>query len=348
MSTANPQPTCPICGDSIAKAPTPSERWDLQCECDRCGGRFGYSPDLLGNASFEGVRHLVSAWIRRQIESGVQRPIVPPAGATDFTLIGRWLENLKYAGFPETVSQKQDALLQAYADIVKDEIGKVIKPHLYPHLISEIAARNRDEVKALNQLLHQRNYIDFSGGENLTLKANGWNRIEEMGKATSFSDSAFVAMWFNPYTEEYRRAVTKALQHCGYKPLVVDEADFNGFIMDQVLALIRQSRFIIADFTCLPEVQEGQIVKHGVRGGVYWEAGLAFGMNKPVIHTCKDNEDCRRRLHFDVAQYRTLFWRPDELTGDIDDLTKPIANPNFAEKLAQHILGTIGKGNYTE
>jgi hypothetical protein len=346
--TSSTHPVCPICGSEIASNPVPLQSLvDVYaCQCRRCGD-FRYSPYALGSAHFSSVRHLVSAWIRRQIKAGIEHPFVPP-DTRDAASIDNWFSSLQYAGFPRTVTEKLDALLQAYADIIEDEIGKVIKPHLYPHLVSEIAAKSGDEIGSLNRLLHQLNYIDFSGGTNLTIKADGWNRIDQMRRNVKLSDFAFIAMWFHPCTTEYRAATSRAVEYCGYKPVIVDESDFNGFIMDQVIALIRQSRFLIADFTCKPEVQEGDVVNQGVRGGVYWEAGLAFGMDKPVIHTCEDSEDSKRRIHFDVAQYRMLYWKCDELTTEIRDLTQPLPNPRFAERLAQHILATIGKGNYTQ
>jgi hypothetical protein len=72
---------------------------------------------------------------------------------------------------------------------------------------------------------------------------------------------------------------------------------------------------------------------------------MAFGLGKHVVHTCRDDDESKRRLHFDVAQYRTIFWKPDELTTTIRDLTVPISTPFFAEKLAMQILGTIGRGS---
>lgn len=101
----------------------------------------------------------MSAWIRRQNKTGA-RPFVP-ADDRDWPSVDKWFESLNFAGFPGTVSEKLDALLQIYGDIAKDNIGMTIKPHLYPHVVSEIAARNGDEVKALNYMLHQLNYIQY-------------------------------------------------------------------------------------------------------------------------------------------------------------------------------------------
>jgi hypothetical protein len=48
---------------------------------------------------------------------------------------------------------------------------------------------------------------------------------------------------------------------------------------DEIIAEIRRSRFLVADFTCEPEK---------VRGGVYFETCFAMGLNIPIIWTCKD------------------------------------------------------------
>jgi hypothetical protein len=313
------------------------------CECDVCG-TYRYSELLLKSQHFLAVRHLVSAWIRRQNDAGLMYPFVPN-GANDHASAGKWFDNLIYEGFPNTVSEKLDALLKTYGSLVKEEIGRRIEPNKYPHLIAQIAARNYNELSALSMMLHDMKYVDFSAGSNLYIKVDGWKRVDELTKYSNTNDSVFVAMWYDSCTREYRSATTSAISYCGYKPLILDESDFNGFIMDQVISIIRRCRFIIADFTCLPETAEAGKIKAGVRGGVYWEAGMAFGLGKHVVHTCRDDDESKRRLHFDVAQYRTIFWKPDELTTTIRDLTVPISTPFFAEKLAMQILGTIGRGS---
>jgi len=154
-------------------------------------------------------------------------------------------------------------------------------------------------------------------------------------------------MWYNSYMQSYRDSAIAAVTFCGYRPLIIDLHEFNDFIMDQVVTMIRDSRFLIADLTCLPENATGEEkVRQGVRGGVYWEAGMAYGMGKTVIQTCEDNDESKRRIHFDLQQYQTIFWKEDELSTSIRDITKPLSDANFAEKLAQRILATIGKGTY--
>jgi hypothetical protein len=54
----------------------------------------------------------------------------------------------------------------------------------------------------------------------------------------------------------------------------------------------------VADFTCEP----GK-----VRGGVYFEAGFAMGLNIPIIWTCKSTSTSD--LHFDTRQYPHIEWK---------------------------------------
>jgi hypothetical protein len=67
---------------------------------------------------------------------------------------------------------------------------------------------------------------------------------------------------------------------------------------DEIIAEIRRSRFLVADFTC----EEGK-----VRGGVYFEAGFASGLNIPIIWTCKTTS--MKDLHFDTRQYPHIEWK---------------------------------------
>ncbi len=69
--------------------------------------------------------------------------------------------------------------------------------------------------------------------------------------------------------------------------------EHNGKIDDLIIAEIRKSGLLVADFT-------------GQRGGVYFEAGFAMGLGIPVICTCR-NDDVEK-LHFDTRQYNHIVW----------------------------------------
>jgi hypothetical protein len=132
------------------------------------------------------------------------------------------------------------------------------------------------------------------------LKPKGWQRIDELQIKEVQSAQGFVAMWFHPTTEEpYENGLYKAIYDSGYVAKRVDQGHHHlNRVDDEVIAEIRRSRFIVVDCTCEREK---------VRGSVYFEAGFAFGLNIPIIWTCKDTslED----LQFDTRQYPHIPWK---------------------------------------
>ncbi len=129
---------------------------------------------------------------------------------------------------------------------------------------------------------------------------DGWLRFEELQKRQVQSSQAFVAMWFNSATEEpYENVIQRAIYDSGYDPRRVDQKHHRlNKVDDEIIAEIRRSRFLVADFTC--ELEK-------VRGGVYFEAGFAMGLNIPIIWTCKDTS--MKDLHFDTRQYPHIGWK---------------------------------------
>jgi len=75
---------------------------------------------------------------------------------------------------------------------------------------------------------------------------------------------------------------------------------------------------VVADFT------HGNT---GARGGVYFEAGFAYGLEIPVIHTC--HEDMIEEIHFDTRQYSHILWK------DVS---------SFRTELKNRILARFGSG----
>lgn len=170
----------------------------------------------------------------------------------------------------------------------------------------------------------------------LTLTFDGWKAARELNAQIERRFQVFVAMWFDKETEAYREATREALKLAGYEASIVNEVKHNEFIMNKVLNMIKESRFVIADFSCTDEKIEGGKVKNGVRGGVYYEAGYAKGLGLEVIHTC--NKDAfEKRLHFDVQQKNTIVWEKD---GDIIKTW----GQDYIGYLKEHIIATVGKG----
>ncbi len=126
----------------------------------------------------------------------------------------------------------------------------------------------------------------------------GWNRIQELLKVNADSQQGFVAMWFTDQLQKvYDEAMSPGILDAGYRPHRVDLREHNDKIDDEIIAQIRQSRFVLADFT-------------GHRGGVYFEAGFGKGLGLEVIWTCRRDEI--PQLHFDIRQYNCIDWEIDK------------------------------------
>jgi nucleoside 2-deoxyribosyltransferase len=130
----------------------------------------------------------------------------------------------------------------------------------------------------------------------LTLQPMGWRRLQELRLKRVEHRQAFVAMWFSPdMTDVFTSGMAPALGECGYRPLRIDRLEHNDKVDDRIVAAIRQSGLVVADFT-------------GGRGGVYFEAGLAMGRGIPVIWTCRQDYFEQHGVHFDTRQYNHIVW----------------------------------------
>jgi nucleoside 2-deoxyribosyltransferase len=113
-------------------------------------------------------------------------------------------------------------------------------------------------------------------------------------------------MWFDSSLDEvWENGFKAALKQVGYNPIRVDLTEHNEKICDRIIAEVRKSGLVVADFT-------------GQRGGVYFEAGFAMGLGIPVIWSCRDTDV--KELHFDTRQYNHIVWT------DPADLKKKLIN----------------------
>ena len=159
-----------------------------------------------------------------------------------------------------------------------------------------------DEVEFLVRYLEEMRWVDCqhtSGSRSIcTVTVAGHSYIAQ--QATNVDSSqAFVAMWFDDsMTEASEDGIDPAIREAGYEPLRIDRKEHINRIDDEIIAELRRSRFLVADFT------HGE---DGARGGVYYEAGFAHGLNLPVIFTCR--EDMVETLHFDTEHYNHIVWK---------------------------------------
>lgn len=121
----------------------------------------------------------------------------------------------------------------------------------------------------------------------------------------------FVAMMFSEKTAStYEQVYKPVIQSLNYSTMRIDEKQFNGSIIGEITTEITDSVALIADLT-------------GNRGGVYYEAGIARGLqlcNHPIklILTCKRSFFDNERVHFDVSGDNIVLYEND------DDLRKKL------------------------
>ncbi len=114
----------------------------------------------------------------------------------------------------------------------------------------------------------------------------------------------FVAMMFAEETAStYEQVYKPVIQSLNYSAMRIDEKQFNGSIIEEITAEIIDSVALIADLT-------------GNRGGVYYEAGIARGLqlcNHPIklILTCKRSFFDTEKVHFDVSGDNILLYEND-------------------------------------
>ena len=121
-------------------------------------------------------------------------------------------------------------------------------------------------------------------------------------------------MWFHhDLNEAYTNGFQLGILRAGYNPIRIDRTEHINKIDDEIIRQVKASKFVVADFT-------------GHRGGVYFEAGFALGLDIPVFWSCrKDNMD---DLHFDIRQFNCIDWeRPDDLANRLAVRLEAVLGP---------------------
>ena len=167
---------------------------------------------------------------------------------------------------------------------------------------SESIEGTESEIKFLVDHLTTRGWLKGRlGGYKITV--DGYEHVKQQGKKKDLSQ-CFVAMWFDDSLDSaYEEGIKRAVEECGYKPVRIDQKEDVNKIDDEIIAEIRRSRFVVADFTHGDD---------GARGSVYYEAGFAHALGLPVIFSCQ--KDLEKLLHFDTRQYPHILWeKPEDL-----------------------------------
>ena len=294
MSETKP---CSLCGFDAAVTPLSDAD---QVKCEKCGN-FNITRSLLSttlaNRETEEAKELLpylSAHTRQASERG---EIV--------TLNTANWKNFALAHKGTSISQKVTKLLELIASHTKPGIRVLIDQDADAPLVD---AESKDEMNFLLGHVKEMGYVRELGSSDYMLEVKGWEQIEA-GKIAGFPGKCFVAMCFHEsLNDAYNEGIYLAVKDCGMDPVRIDLVPHNDNIVDKIISEIRSCQFMVADFT-------------KQRGGVYFEAGFAKGLGRPVIWTCQ--KDDFEKIHFDIAQFSHIIWKdPADLRMRLADKIK--------------------------
>jgi len=314
---------CPLCDQTHHEVRQDFDHAAWQIHCAACG-RYAITEEMLSRLYFQGL---------------------PPETKSQLSAVVR--HHFDFTRTAETITARN------YRDLASSAPGKNDVPSKIRYLLGYIAHRSHfpgervilrpqtdypvcfasgvDEFGFYAQHIKDAGLVDGQQSEGppaeivgqyqCWLTAKGWEEAQRV--RTLDSRVAFVAMSFSKqgsYAPLLARAFDEAIRpaienDAGYQKAVrVDREHFLGDIVFEIIARLKESRFVVADVT-----------EH--KQGVYFEAGYAMGMGLPVIWTChKDDMD---KAHFDIRNLNHIVW---------DDLGE------LRRSLASRILATIGSG----
>ena len=332
---------CPIWG-TICEAIIQTEDSVIVTDSPRAGGSYQLHNDAvaeLGDLTEDEMARLTTMLVRERFR-GNTCPIINSTTIAAAKSAGRMpmrekLDNLLAALIDRT--PKPGALIDLGQVIGSERSKLTIDARRNQHsalahsestelheleLLTDSLAQKGLITKVMGKITENNQYLEYKAGSSICVVGTAGYIAMEQHQTEAKSDQCFVAMWFNEATDAlYDRAVAPALRAAGYQPLRIDQKpDFLGKIDDQIIAEIRRSRFMIADFT------HGD---GGARGSVYYEVGFAQGLDLPVIFTCRDDQ--LDDLHFDTNHFLHLSWP----RGYPETLIEPLKN---------RILANIGEG----
>ena len=209
---------------------------------------------------------------------------------------------------------------------------------------------NSQEMSDLLNILNDENFIKieslYQGLKIIVITNTGYEKLEALKDSGNISNQCFVAMWFSDEMADAYKIIKNAIefiedgQRTKYGAFRIDHKEHNDNINNQIIAEIRKSKFMVCDLT-------------GYRGGVYFEAGFAYGLGLQVIYTCRKDWAKEQKLHdkngvietlldendkeisvkkegvhFDLAHTMRIEWEEDKLA-------------EFEEALKQQIRATI-------
>ncbi|MCY4108943.1 MAG: hypothetical protein OXG11_07945, partial [Chloroflexi bacterium] len=242
--TYKPGP-CPIWGEPFLADIMPTADHLLRVRSPRAGGDYSVSQRThvthLAQLNTEEKARLTT-WLIDQRSRGVDCPKVT-AEIVEYVRRKSPLpaheRAVRLLRFTATKSES----IGTYASIGVDD----------PGVLTWSESSTPDEADYLVDYLRAMGWIEgtwvATGGGKFRVTVDGYFQIAEQAKNLD-SSKVFVAMWFDDSMDRiYEAGFKPAIKDAGYKPLRIDRKPDLNNIHVEIIAEIRRSKFVVADFT---------------------------------------------------------------------------------------------------
>ena len=293
---------CLICDSNAENIGYIEENNSDEIHCSKCGNyyrAYGFETDL--ELAYDKEKfYKVSSWIREQND---EFNITPKIDEKKFNEILEMKD--------KTIQEKFDLMM---IHLPKDnDFIELTEEILIKCWIKKGEDLDRFFQKAMDEdyILGKLSNVISPGYHFPLFKGftfDGLQYLESLDQPNKSSKNIFVAFNFEEgLSEIFNTYVKEAIEALGFNYTIVtqDTTTHNKAISDEIIAKLKSSRIVIADFT-----------NH--RNSVYFEAGFAMGMKIPIIWTCQEGHE--NDLSFDTRQYPHLVWT------DGEDLKKQISD----------------------
>lgn len=280
---------CKICQqDSVHRHGYKVEEKSELIDCSYCGKY--YELDSAESGSFETDTYVdksnfykVSSWIQEQNNEFNMNP------------------NIDNEKFKELLNMR-DKKIQEKFDLMMVHLNEYKNQQIPQKAHVQCWTRDSNEFHKLftraidNKLINGNTYIGLEVSFS-DFTFDGLQYVESLDEPNRSSKNIFIAFNFEEgLSKIFNTHVKEVIEELGFNYTIVsqDTTTHNKAISDEIIAKLKSSRIVIADFT-----------NH--RNSVYFEAGFAMGMKIPIIWTCQEGHE--DDLSFDTRQYPHLVWK---------------------------------------
>lgn len=224
-------------------------------------------------------------------------------------------EQLKYYDYPKSTEDKLNYLFTYLFRLQKFDGQEINLDNLYSNDWKLLFLKNEKEFNFYLDSLSEFGYIYLDPDlfisnvqylhTNFTLR--GLIKSVENENSGKFSNNCFIAMSFDE--EDLKKIYEESIFHVlrdKYNPILICYENFESdkTINDAMIAAIKKSKFMIADFT-------------KQKRNVYFEVGYALGRGMQVIFSCRkdyfdDHNDINKMSAFDTNHFPHIIWKDSE------------------------------------